>query len=120
MSDPERIAVEGHSGGGTQTFILAALDARLAVVFPAVMVSTSMQGGCICENACYLRIGAGNIDFAALSAPRPLGMTGANDWTREIETRGLPDLKKGLRVSRCGPSWWMRRCSPNLSTTTTV
>ena len=92
--DPERIAVEGHSGGGTQTFILAALDARLAVVFPAVMVSTSMQGGCICENACYLRIGAGNVDFAALSAPRPLGMTGANDWTRQIKTRGLPDLKQ--------------------------
>ena len=92
--DPERIAVEGHSGGGTQTFILAALDARPAVVFPAVMVSTSMQGGCICENACYLRIGAGNVDFAALSAPRPLGMTGADDWTREIETRGLPDLKR--------------------------
>ena len=92
--DPQRIAVEGHSGGGTQTFFLAALDARPAVVFPAVMVSTSMQGGCICENACYLRIGAGNLDFAALSAPRPLGMTGANDWTREIKTRGLPDLKQ--------------------------
>ena len=92
--DPERIAVEGHSGGGTQTFILAALDPRPTVVFPAVMVSTSMQGGCICENACYLRIGAGNVDLAALSAPRPLGMTGADDWTREIKIRGLPDLKQ--------------------------
>ena len=92
--DPERVAVEGHSGGGTQAFILAALDHRPTVVFPAVMVSTSMQGGCICENACYLRIGAGNVDLAALSAPRPLGMTGANDWTREIKTKGLPDLKQ--------------------------
>ncbi len=92
--DSERIAVEGHSGGGTQTFILAALDARPRVLFPAVMVSTAMQGGCICENACYLRIGAGNVDFAALSAPRPLGMTGADDWTLEIETKGLPDLKR--------------------------
>ena len=92
--DPARIGVEGHSGGGTQTFVLAALDERPAVVFPAVMVSTSMQGGCICENACYLRIGAGNVDFAALAAPRPMGLTGADDWTRKIRTSGLPDLKE--------------------------
>src|SRR5262249_40282675 len=25
--------------------------------------------------------------------PRPLGMTGADDWTKEIETKGLPELK---------------------------
>ncbi len=91
--DPDRVAVEGHSGGGTQTFILAAIDERPAVVFPAVMVSTAMQGGCQCENACYLRVGAGNVDIAALTAPRPLGMTGANDWTLEIEEKGLPDLR---------------------------
>ena len=90
--DPGRVAVEGHSGGGTQTFILAGIDARPSVVFPAVMVSTAMQGGCQCENACHLRVGAGNIDIAALVAPRPLGMTGANDWTLEIEQKGLPDL----------------------------
>ena len=91
--DPDRVAVEGHSGGGTQTFILAGIDDRPDVVFPAVMVSTAMQGGCQCENACYLRIGAGNVDIAALAAPRPLGMTGANDWTLEIEQKGLPDLR---------------------------
>src|ERR1035438_9888621 len=27
-------------------------------------------------------------------APRPLGMTAANDWTKELETKGLPELKK--------------------------
>ncbi len=91
--DPNRVAVEGHSGGGTQTFILAGIDERPAVVFPAVMVSTAMQGGCQCENACHLRIGAGNVDIAALTAPRPLGMTAANDWTLEIEEKGLPDLE---------------------------
>ena len=91
--DPERVAVEGHSGGGTQTFILAGIDERPDVVFPAVMVSTAMQGGCQCENACYLRIGAGNVDIAALAAPRPLGMTAADDWTLELEQKGLPDLR---------------------------
>ncbi|NIV35751.1 MAG: acetylxylan esterase, partial [Anaerolineae bacterium] len=46
--DAGKVGVEGHSGGGTQTFILAALDARPHVLFPAVMVGTAMQGGCIC------------------------------------------------------------------------
>ena len=67
---------------------------RPAVSVPAVMVSTAMQGGCTCENAPYLRIGAGNIDIAALAAPRPLGMLAAHDWTQELMTKGFPDLKK--------------------------
>ncbi|HEX3724882.1 MAG TPA: alpha/beta hydrolase family protein, partial [Pirellulales bacterium] len=40
--DRERIGVTGASGGGTQTFILCAIDPRPSVAFPAVMVSTSM------------------------------------------------------------------------------
>jgi len=92
--DEGRIAVTGASGGGTQTFILGAIDPRPQVIFPAVMVSTAMQGGCTCENACYLRVGAGNIDLAALFAPKPLGMTGADDWTKEIMSKGLPELKQ--------------------------
>ncbi len=91
--DPDRLAVTGASGGGTQTFMLAAVDPRLKVAMPAVMVSTAMQGGCTCENASCLRIGAGNVDFAALFAPRPLGLTAADDWTREMETKGFPQLK---------------------------
>ena len=91
--DPARIGVTGASGGGTQTFILCAIDHRPAVAFPAVMVSTAMQGGCTCENCSLLRVGTGNVEFAALMAPRPLGMTGANDWTKEMATKGLPELK---------------------------
>jgi dienelactone hydrolase len=92
--DPERIGVTGASGGGTQTFILSAIDPRPAVAFPAVMVSTAMQGGCTCENACLLRIGTGNVEFAALFAPKPLGMTAADDWTKEMTTKGFPELQK--------------------------
>lgn len=92
--DVDRIAVTGASGGGTQTFMLAALDPRVQVAFPAVMVSTAMQGGCTCENACCLRVGTGNIEIAALFAPKPLGLTGADDWTKEMETKGLPELEQ--------------------------
>ena len=90
--DPKRIGVTGASGGGTQTFILSAIDPRPAVSFPAVMVSTAMQGGCSCENACYLRTGTGNVEIAALFSPRPLAMTAADDWTVELATKGLPEL----------------------------
>jgi len=96
--DSSRIGVTGASGGGTQTFMLTAIDDRVAAAFPAVMASTSMQGGCPCENACYLRIGAGNIDFTALAAPRPLGLSAANDWTVELESKGLPQLKQLYRL----------------------
>lgn len=92
--DASKIGVTGASGGGTQTFILATLDERVTAAFPAVMVSTAMQGGCTCENASYLRVNTGNIEMAALIAPRPVSMSGADDWTVEIETKGLPELKK--------------------------
>ena len=91
--DAKRIGCTGESGGGTQTMMLTGIDDRIAAAFPCVMVSTAMQGGCTCENAHYLRINQGNIDIAALTAPRPLGMTAADDWTKELETKGFPDLK---------------------------
>jgi hypothetical protein len=92
--DPARIGITGGSGGATQTFILCAIDPRPAVAFPAVMVSTAMQGGCNCENAPYLRLNTGNVEFAAIFAPKPLGMTAANDWTSELTTKGFPELKQ--------------------------
>jgi hypothetical protein len=92
--DPDRIAMTGASGGGTQTMLLAAIDSRVTLSFPAVMVSTAMQGGCTCENACLLRVATGNVEFAALFAPKPQGMTTANDWTKEMATKGFPELKQ--------------------------
>jgi dienelactone hydrolase len=91
--DAKRIGMTGASGGGTQTFILCAIDDRPTAAFPAVMVSTAMQGGCVCENCSLLRQGTGNVELAALFAPKPLGMTGADDWTIDIERKGLPELK---------------------------
>ena len=92
--DASRIGVTGASGGATQTLMLAALDDRPAAFFPAVMVSTHMQGGCTCENASYLRIGTSNAEIASLAAPRPVGMTAANDWTKEFATDGYPDVQR--------------------------
>ena len=111
--DATKIGMTGASGGGTQTFLTAALDERIAAAFPAVMVSTGMQGGCVCENCSLLRVNTGNVEIAGLIAPRPLAMSGANDWTKEIETKGLPELKKlyslfgkeDLVAAKCWPQY---------------
>ena len=92
--EPSRIGMTGASGGGTQTFLLAAIDDRITAAFPAVMVSTAMQGGCVCENCSLLRVNTGNIELAALFAPKPLAMSAANDWTKELLTKGYPELQK--------------------------
>jgi dienelactone hydrolase len=92
--DPKRIGMTGASGGGTQTFMLAAIDERLASAFPAVMVSTGMQGGCICENCSLLRVNTGNVEIAGLFAPRPQALSAANDWTKEMMTKGYPELRQ--------------------------
>ena len=93
----------GASGGGTQTFILGAIDPRPAVLVPAVMVSTAMQGGCTCENASLLRVNTGNVEFAALIAPRPtvpdlLPTIGRARWRR----KGFPELKQHYEMLGVG------------------
>jgi dienelactone hydrolase len=91
--DPARIGCTGESGGGTQTFLLTALEPRIAVAAPVVMVSDGFQGGCVCENAAGLRLGTDNVEFAALTAPRPLKLVGATgDWTAKTMTNAYPSI----------------------------
>ncbi|MCU0712305.1 MAG: acetylxylan esterase [Pirellula sp.] len=92
--DPSKLSITGASGGGTQTFIASAIEPRFSGAYPVVMVSTGMQGGCTCENACGLRVGTGNVEIAALTAPKPMGLNAANDWTKNMATDGVPQLKK--------------------------
>ena len=91
--DPTRLGVTGGSGGGTQTILLCAIDDRPTVAFPNGMVSTSMQGGCTCENCTLLRVGTGNVELAALCA-KPQAMTAANDWTIDMMSDGYPALQQ--------------------------
>ncbi len=92
--DGERIGVTGASGGGTQTFILSAVDPRVKVAAPVNMVSSIMQGGCICENAPALRVETNNMEIAAVFAPKPLLMISASgDWTRNTPQIEYPFLR---------------------------
>jgi hypothetical protein len=91
--DKKRLACTGASGGGTQTFMLGAIDDRLAVQAPIVMVSHSMQGGCSCENAPGLRIEYSNMEIAAAAAPRPQKLVAATgDWTKDTLTIEGPSI----------------------------
>ncbi len=93
--DPKRLACTGESGGGTQAFILGAIDDRLALQAPVVMVSHTMQGGCLCENAPGLRVDYSNMEIAASAAPRPQILVGARgDWTKDTMTVEGPALQQ--------------------------
>jgi acetyl xylan esterase AXE1 len=89
--DPERVACTGESGGGTQTFLLTAVDDRVKLSAPVNMVSFLMQGGSVCENAPNLRIDTNNVEIASLAAPRPMMMVSATgDWTKNMMTSEYP------------------------------
>ena len=92
--DNERIGCTGASGGGTQTFILTAVDERIKVSAPVNMISATMQGGCLCENAPNLRLDASNLEIGALMAPRPLLLVSATgDWTVNTPTIEYPAIR---------------------------
>lgn len=93
--DASKIGATGASGGGTQVFLLAAVDDRIRWAAPVNMISGIMQGGSPCENAPGLRVDTFNVELAALIAPRPLLMVAATgDWTRNTPRDEFPAMKK--------------------------
>lgn len=92
--DPDRLGCTGASGGGTQTFMLMAVDDRIKVAAPVNMISAYMQGGCVCENAPGLRTILYNVEIGAMMAPRPLLLVSATgDWTKHTPTEEYPDIR---------------------------
>lgn len=92
--DPQRIGCTGASGGGTQTYLLSAVDDRVKAAAPVNMVSAHYQGGCLCENAPGLRTDTFNVEIAAMTAPRPLLLVSATgDWTVNTPKVEYPAIK---------------------------
>lgn len=92
--DAGRIGCTGASGGGSQTFLVTAVEPRIAAALPCVMVSAHMQGGCLCENAPSLRLRYSNVQIAACAAPRPLHLIACTrDWTKDTATVEYPAIR---------------------------
>jgi dienelactone hydrolase len=93
--DSRRIAATGASGGGSQTFLLAAVDERVTAAAPVNMVSAYMQGGDPCEEAPNLRVDTFNVEIAATIAPRPmLLVSSTHDWTRHTPVEEYPAIQQ--------------------------
>lgn len=97
--DKNRIGITGASGGGTQTFLAAALDERITLSVPVVMVSSYFYGGCPCESGLPIHqfdndIQSNNAEIAALCAPKPLlVISDGRDWTANVPEIEFPYLQ---------------------------
>lgn len=103
--DGGRIGATGHSGGGWQTFLLMALDDRLAAAAPCAITTTlhwimksaePVDAEHILHNA--MELGPDYLDFLTAMAPRPVlglatsydryfpieGTLEAADWARHV------------------------------------
>lgn len=96
--DSDRIGVNGGSGGGTHTVLLATIDDRITASAPVVHIASHFDGGCPCESGMPVQLAAGGTceaELAATFAPKPqLVVSDGGDWTASTPELELPYMKR--------------------------
>lgn len=97
-TDTNRVAITGASGGGSHTMLLTAIDDRIKLSVPVVMMSSYHSGGCPCESGMGIHLcggGTNNAEIAAMAAPQPqLIISDGQDWTQHVPETEFPYLQK--------------------------
>ena len=96
--DPQRVAVNGGSGGGTHTVLLTLLDDRITASAPVVHVASHFDGGCPCESGMPIQLAGGGTceaELAAIIAPKPLLLVSdGGDWTSTTPELEYPFIQR--------------------------
>jgi len=96
--DKDRIGVNGGSGGGTHTILLAVLDDRVTAAAPTVNLASHFDGGCPCESGKPIHLSGGgtcNAELISFFAPKPLQIVSDDgDWTHSVPSMEYPYLQR--------------------------
>jgi len=97
-ADTTRVGITGASGGGSHSMLIGAIDPRIKVSVPTVMMSAIHYGGCPCESGNPIHLcgeGTNNVELAAMFAPKPmLILSDGGDWTTNVPDLEFPYLKR--------------------------
>ncbi len=97
-ADSSRVGITGGSGGGSHTILMSAIDDRIDVSVPTVMMSAIHYGGCPCESGNPIHLcgeGTNNVELAGIFAPKPqLVISDGGDWTANVPVLEFPYLKR--------------------------
>lgn len=99
--DSDRVAITGASGGGSQSMLLSAIDDRIKLSMPVVMMSSYHSGGCPCESGMGIHVcggGTNNVEIASMMAPKPmLIVSDGKDWTQKVPENEFPFVQNIYR-----------------------
>lgn len=97
-SDSSRVGITGGSGGGSMTMMMSAIDDRISLSIPVVMLASHFNGGCPCESGMPTHLcgnRTNNAEVAAMFAPKPqLIISDGKDWSSSVPALEYPFIKR--------------------------